>query len=147
MIWSRSHSVLLTLTVFMALTSSVRAAEQKTAQKNDRPSLSLRLAPRTAIAPVSVTATADLKGGSDNFEDYYCATIEWDWDDGMRSESTADCEPFDLDKSEIRRRYTAQHTYRRSGFYRVTFRLKKKDKALAVAASTVQITGGDPFGR
>jgi hypothetical protein len=97
------------------------------------------------MAPAQVTATVELKGGSNNFEEYYCATIEWDWDDGSRSETTPDCEPYDEITSEIRRRYTVQHNYRRGGFYRVSFRLKKKDKVLALVTSTVQVSGGNPF--
>jgi hypothetical protein len=137
--------VLLVLASLMVAGGVISAADQKEPAKNERPSLSLKLNPRTAMAPASVTATVELKGGSNNFEEYYCATTEWDWDDGARSETTPDCEPYDEATSEIRRRYSVQHNYRRGGFYRVSFRLKKKDKTLAVVSSTVQISGGNPY--
>ncbi|HEY7445883.1 MAG TPA: hypothetical protein VH701_25875 [Vicinamibacterales bacterium] len=140
-----SRAVLLVLAWLLAACGGLYAANQKEPGKNERPSLSLKLNPRTAMAPAQVTATVELKGGSNNFEEYYCATIEWDWDDGSRSETTPDCEPYDEITSEIRRRYTVQHNYRRGGFYRVSFRLKKKDKVLALVTSTVQVSGGNPF--
>jgi hypothetical protein len=145
-----SRPALLILASLLAAAGATYAADQKEADqkdtaKHERPSLSLKLNPRTAMAPAAVTATVELKGGSSNFEEYYCATIEWDWDDGSRSETTPDCEPYDEATSEIRRRYTVQHNFRRGGFYRVSFRLKKKDKVLAVVTSTVQVSGGSPF--
>ena len=140
-----SRPALLVLASLLAAAGATYAADQKDTAKHERPSLSLKLNPRTAMAPAAVTATVELKGGSNNFEEYYCATIEWDWDDGSRSETTPDCEPYDEATSEIRRRYTVQHNFRRGGFYRVSFRLKKKDKVLAVVTSTVQVSGGSPF--
>jgi hypothetical protein len=123
-----SRPALLILASLLAAAGATNAADQKDTAKHERPSLSLKLNPRTAMAPAAVTAT-----------------IEWDWDDGSRSETTPDCEPYDEATSEIRRRYTVQHNFRRGGFYRVSFRLKKKDKVLAVVTSTVQVSGGSPF--
>jgi PKD domain len=121
----------------------VASAQEKTAPKSERPSLQLRLTPRTGMVPIRIVGAAELRGGSDDFEDFYCVTVEWDWDDGTRSEQTADCDPYQSGKSEIRRRYTVEHTYDRAGSYRVTFRLKKKDKAVAASTATVQVIGGD----
>ena len=129
-----------------ALASLLQAAGQKDPSRNDRPSLALRLAPQTALAPARVTGNAELRGGSDNFEDYYCVTVEWDWNDGSVSQSTADCDPYEPGKSEIRRRYSAEHAYQYAGGYRVAFKLKKKDKVLATATAIVQITGADRYG-
>lgn len=137
---------LFSLAVVLTTASPLQAAQQKDSPKNDRPSLSLRLMPQTAIAPARITGTAELKGGSNSFEEYYCATVEWDWDDGTVSESTADCDPFEPGKTEIQRRYTAVHAYQSSGAFRVSFRLKKKDKTMATATAMVQITGADRFG-
>ena len=145
MILIRARRVL-SLALALMIAATVQAAQQKDSPKNDRPSLSLRVTPQTAIAPARITGNAELRGGSDNFEDYYCVTVEWDWDDGTVSRSTADCDPFEPGKSEIRRRYTAEHAFQNSGAYRVSVRLKKKDKALATATAFVQITGGGPFG-
>lgn len=136
----------LSLALALTLASLLPAAEQKDSPRNERPSLLLRLAPQTAIAPARITGSAELRGGSNNFEDYYCATVEWDWDDGTVSQSTADCDPFEPGKTEIQRRYTAVHAYQSSGAFRVSFRLKKKEKTMATATAVVQITGGDRFG-
>lgn len=140
-----SRDGVLCLGVAVSLATVLHAAGQKDTPKNERPSLSLRVSPQTVIAPARVTGSAELKGGSNNFEDYYCVTVDWDWDDGTLSQSTADCDPFEPGKTEIRRRYTATHAYQRAGAYKVSFRLKKKDKTLAIATAVVQVTGGDPF--
>ena len=124
---------------------AVAQADGKDGRKQKRPSLSLNLSPRMGIAPALVTATAEIKGGSDNFEEYYCASVQWDWDDGSLSESTTDCAPYDRNGSEIRRRFTAQHRFVRSGSYRVTFRLKQKDKVVASTSAVVRFSGGDAF--
>ena len=75
------------------------------AADDERPSLSLRASPATAFSPVEVLFFGDLTGGPDDYEEFYCATVEWDWGDGTRSSTTADCEPYEPDKSQIRRRY------------------------------------------
>ena len=136
----------LTVAFAVALAAMLQAAGQREPSKNDRPSLSLRVTPQTALAPARISGNVELKGGSDSFEEYYCVTVEWDWADGAISQSTADCDPYEAGKTEIRRRYTAEHAYQSSGSYRVAFKLKKKDKVLATATAIVQITGGDRFG-
>lgn len=140
-----SALALLALLAIFAYAAGAAAQDDEDGQK--RPSLSVRLTPRVGLAPLDVRAVAELKNGSDNFEEYYCATIEWDWDDGSRSESTTDCEPYDPATSEIQRRFTARHRYRRGGRYRVTFNLKRDDDVLARASSQGQYTGGDIFSR
>jgi hypothetical protein len=89
-----------------------------------------------------MTFTAELAGGANDFEEYYCPTAVWEWGDETRSESTLDCEPYEAGKSEIRRRFTAQHTFQRSGNYKVYFRLKRGDKAVANATITIYIQPG-----
>ena len=98
------------------------------------------------MAPSKVTLRAELVGGANDYEDFYCPTIEWDWDDGTMSESTSDCEPYEAGKSEIKRRFTIEHVFR-AGYYHVAFRLKRRDKAVAAATTTVQVQGGADFGR
>ena len=55
--------------------------------------------PNVAVAPARVVLTAELRGGSDDFEEFYCPGIQWDWDDGTKSESSSDCEPFEAGKT------------------------------------------------
>ena len=108
------------------------------APESKRPKLMLRAQPDLGIAPMRVVLTADLAGGSDDFEEYYCPSTVWEWGDGSASESSADCEPYQSGKSQIKRRFIVEHTYKRSGTIRVYFSLRHRDKE--VAATGVNIT-------
>ena len=107
-----------------------------------RPTLSLRTIPGTGMVPVRISATAELKGGTDDFQDYYCPTIEWIWGDGTVSEVSADCEPYEPGVSQIRRRYTVSHNYTRAGIYRIVFRLKTKGRIMAAQSVAIRLLGG-----
>jgi hypothetical protein len=122
----------------------VIASAQQAAPKDQdrRPKISLRAQPQVAVAPSRVVLTAELTGGADDFEDYYCPTIEWDWGDDTKSESSFDCEPFEAGKSEIRRRFTVEHTFRRSGSYRVYFRIKRAGKPVGAASVNLTVRPG-----
>ena len=65
------------------------AASDKT-----RPSVSVKANPSTGFAPTRVVVTAELKGGLDDFAEYYCPTIEWNWGDDTKAESKIDCDPY-----------------------------------------------------
>jgi hypothetical protein len=97
------------------------------------------------MVPVRVVGMVELKGGDDDFEEYYCPTIEWNWDDGTVSESSNDCEPYERGKSVIKRKYTVTHPYRQGGRYRITFKLKQKSKVVGGANAVVQLLGGGPY--
>ena len=56
--------------------------------------------------------TAEIKGGANDYEDFYCASVEWEWGDDTKSESKADCDPYEAGKSEIKRRFVMEHTFR-----------------------------------
>jgi len=131
--------------VMLMLTASVAAAAQKTPSKDKdqdkRPSLKLTARPPIGMSPARVVLTADLNGGPNDSEDFYCPTIEWDWGDGTKSESTSDCDPYEPGKSEIRRRFTIDHVFR-AGNYRVALRLKKRDKMVASATVMIEIRPG-----
>jgi hypothetical protein len=109
-----------------------------------RPKLALRAQPSIGISPARVVFTAELTGGANDFEDFYCPTIEWDWGDDTRSESTIDCEPYEAGKSQIRRRFTVEHVFRRAGAFKVFFRMKRRDKAIANQSVNIQIRPGGP---
>src|SRR5262245_61971099 len=72
---------------------SEREKEEKREPK--RPSLSLKATPGTGMVPARISATAEFKGGDDDFQDYYCPSIEWNWGDGTVSEASNDCEPYE----------------------------------------------------
>ena len=121
------------------------------AQKNDgdakkdqdasRAKLSLTARPVISMAPSRVVLTAELLGGANDAENYYCPSVEWDWGDGTQSESSADCPPYEAGKSEIRRRYTVEHVFR-AGAFRVTLRLKQRQKITGAATVNIQVRPG-----
>jgi hypothetical protein len=82
------------------------------------------------------------KGGSNDFEDLYCPTVEWEWGDLTTSTAEADCEPYSAGKSEIRRRYTVEHRFKNAGAYKIIVRLKKGDKVVASANTMIQVRAG-----
>jgi len=120
------------------------------AQKNDkskdqdanRPRITLRAQPVVAVSPARVVLTAELVGGADDFQAFYCPTVEWAWGDDTVSESTVDCDPYEAGKSQIKRRFTVEHIFRRAGVYKIYFHMKRKDKMLGSATVTVQIQAG-----
>jgi hypothetical protein len=109
--------------------------------KDKRPKLSLTARPPIGMSPARIAITAELVGGPNDLEDFYCTTTEWDWGDGTESETTADCEPYEAGKSTFKRRFTVEHIFR-PGRFRVTLRLKKHDKAVSSATVMVDIRPG-----
>ena len=90
------------------------------------------------MAPVRVTLTADLVGGADDYQDFYCPAIEWDWGDGTQSESSFDCRPYQAGISRIVRHFAVEHLFREGAFH-VTFRLMRDEKELASAEATLLV--------
>jgi hypothetical protein len=118
-----------------------------------KPSISLRANPPIGFSPLRVVVTAELKGGDNDYQDFYCATVEWEWGDETKSETAADCDPYEPGRSEIKRRYIQEHTFRGdtsdvSGApsgpmqYRVKFNLKQKNKVVGSAQAVVEIRSG-----
>jgi hypothetical protein len=103
--------------------------------------LMLSARPQVSMAPARVVLMAELVGGSRDFEEFYCPTIEWEWGDGTKSESSADCDPYQPGKSEIKRRFTVEHVFR-AGQWRIYFRLKQHDKPVAAANVVIQVRPG-----
>jgi hypothetical protein len=133
------------LVVLMPCTETV-GAQQPEARK---PSLVIRATPPVGFTPLRVRAAVDVRDGSDDYADFYCATVEWDWGDGTMSENTSDCAPYEAGKSTIQRRFSAEHIYRQNGAFRIFFRLKQKTKLVASVSAnvTVRSGAGEGFGR
>ena len=112
------------------------------AQDKTKPSISVRANPSAGFSPLKVVITAELKGGADDFADFYCPTVEWVWGDDTRAESTADCDPYEAGKSEIKRRYTVSRIFQTAGNTKVEFRLKQKDKVVGTGSTQVQVRPG-----
>ncbi|HXH25215.1 MAG TPA: PKD domain-containing protein [Vicinamibacterales bacterium] len=122
------------------------------AQRDDgdrKPSLSLRATPPVGFSPLRVRVVVDVRGGADDYADFYCPNIEWDWGDGTVSASSEDCDPYEPGKSTIRRRFTAEHVFRQAGAYQIYFRLKQRNKVIAAASANIQVRAGarDEFDR
>lgn len=109
---------------------------------NKKPSVAFKVTPPVGFTPLKVRVVVDLKGGANDYADFYCAKVEWDWADGNISGSSEDCAPYQAGKSEIQRRFTAEHTFRQSGEYDVAFRLKQKDRVVAYSKGTVRVRSG-----
>ena len=134
-----ARRMLIALTV--ALSVGVAVFAQKPGE-DKKPSLSLKATPVTGFAPLRVRLTVDVKGGPNDFQDYYCPSVEWEWGDDVRSGNSEDCAPYEAGKSEIKRRYSVEHVFRNQGTYRVTLRLKQKDRVVAVSSTTVEVRPG-----
>lgn len=131
-------TVLAVSAMLLTPTLSLQAREQG----GKKASLSLKATPAVAFAPARLTVAADLKGGSDDSDELYCPTVEWEWGDETTSVQEADCEPFTPGKSAIKRRFIIQHQFKNPGTFRVSLRLKKGDKIVASANTTVQVKPG-----
>ena len=127
---------------FSALILVPSHALQAREQGNKKPSLSLKATPAISFAPARIVIVAEVKGGSNDFEDFYCPTVEWDWGDDTTSTADSDCEPYSAGKSEIRRRYTVEHRYKNAGAYKIILRLKKGEKIVGAANAQVQVRAG-----
>jgi len=121
--------------------AGARPTEQKTAPPK-KPTLELKASPMMSFTPAKIRFVAEVKGGPNDFEDLYCPTVEWDWNDDTTSESSVDCEPYQPGKSEIPRRFTVEHVFKVAGLYRVKIRLKRKARVILFADVQVQVNPG-----
>ena len=121
---------------------AAQKSEKDLPQDPKRPKITLKAQPVIAMSPARIVLTAELVGGPNDYEEFYCPAVEWDWGDGTQSESTTDCQPYEAGKSEIKRHFTTDHTYNIAGEYRVEFRLKQKDKVVARASTDVKVRPG-----
>jgi hypothetical protein len=137
----RQHTWAGAASLLMAATIGITTSAQKPKEADPRPQVRLKAQPMLAMAPARVVLTAELVGGANDFEEYYCTGVEWEWGDGTKSESSSDCAPYEPGKSEIKRRFTVEHVFR-AGVYRVMFHLKRHDKAVGNATINIQIRPG-----
>jgi hypothetical protein len=112
--------------VLVVVAATLAQTEGKAKGEGKRPQITLKVSPASGMVPVRISG-------------------EWNWGDGTISESSNDCDPYESGKSQIRRRYSVTHPYRQGGHYRISFRLKQKDKIVGAATTVVQLLGGAPF--
>ncbi|OYW05637.1 MAG: hypothetical protein B7X11_01775 [Acidobacteria bacterium 37-65-4] len=122
------------LVLILALTGLPQASQGKR-----RPSIVLRANPAVAFAPARIVVTAELSGGANDYQDFYCAKVEWSWGDDTTSESQDDCDPYEAGKTEIRRRYTNEHRFELPGHYDVRFTLKQGKTSVGSGTVPVRI--------
>ena len=124
------------------LSSAGTASSAQSSAEAKKPSLSLRVTPPVGFAPLKTRLVVDVRNGDDDYADFYCPTVEWDWGDGTVSATAEDCDPYEAGKSAIQRRFSTEHVFRQPGAFRVTFRLKQKDRIVGVSSVNVQIRAG-----
>lgn len=140
-----AHLAILAFSALLIIPNALQAREQG----NKKPSLSLKATPAVSFAPARIVVVAEVKGGANDHEEFYCPTAEWEWGDLTTSTAEADCEPYEPGKSQIKRRYTVEHRFRNPGSYRIRLLLKKGDKVIGQANALVQVRPGlgDPGGQ
>jgi len=128
--------------ILLAGGAALSAPNEVVGDDDKKPSITMRASPSAGFSPLRVVLTVELKGGADDFADYYCPTVEWLWGDDTRAESTADCDPYEAGKSQIQRRYTTSRIFQTSGNAKVDFRLKQKDKVVGSGSTRVNVRPG-----
>jgi len=135
-----AQAVVLAFSALLLIPANALLAREQ--GSNKKPSLSLKANPSVSFAPSRVVVVAEVKGGSNDLEEFYCPTVEWEWGDLTVSTAEADCDPYSPGKSEIKRRYTVEHRFKNPGAYKIVLRLKKGTKLIASANTQVQVRAG-----
>ena len=130
-----------TAVLALALASSPVAYAQRDGE-DKKPSLSLKANPPVGFSPLRVRLVVELKNGANDYQDYYCPGVQWDWGDGTVSENSEDCDPYQAGKSEIKRRYSVEHVFRQAQTYQVFFRLKQRERVIAAISANVEVRPG-----
>ena len=130
------------LAAILAVVSPLVLVAQEEQPAPKRPTIALRATPVTGFTPLRVRAAAELRDGSDDYADFYCPTVAWDWGDGTFSSNTSDCEPYQSGKSTIERVFRADHMFRQPGTFRISFRLKQKSRQVGAGVATVRVRAG-----
>ncbi len=136
---SVAQVAILTVSALLIIPNALQARAQGS---NKKPSLSLKATPTVSFAPARVVVVAEVKGGSNDNEEFYCPTLEWEWGDLTTSTAEADCEPYAAGTSEIKRRYTVEHRFKEPGSFRIRLLLKKGTKVISAANTLVQVRPG-----
>jgi hypothetical protein len=111
-------------------------------QSKSKPSITVRASPAVAFAPARIVATAEVVGGPDDYQDFYCAKVEWSWGDGTTSEAQDDCDPYVVGQSQIRRRYANEHKYELAGNYDIRLTLRQGKKSVGSGVINIRIRDG-----
>ena len=124
------------------LLAQTQAERGGDADKSKKVSIDLRITPAVSFAPSRVRAIAELKLPEDRTAEFYCAAIEWDWGDLTESAESNECEPYEDGVSNVKRVFTAEHTFQTGGRYRVQLRLRRNRKVIASTSTVVTVRPG-----
>ena len=91
-------------------------------------------------SPVRVSVTAQLEGEAEDPEEYYCLAESWEWDDDTESSYEPDCDPYE-EGADLKRYFSATHTFRYPGTYSITLRLKMGKKTIVYGDTRVTVRG------
>ncbi len=138
MAWCSRSTATLALALLVTLAGHGRVGH---AQEDEEPELRLRAGAGVGFAPTDVLFIAELRGGSDDYRPFYCASVEWDWDDDTRSETTLDCDPYEPGVTQIQRRFSTRHHFELGGSYTIRVSLKQRDDVVASARTRIQLSG------
>lgn len=118
----------------MAISASSRAGFGA-----ERPKLTLKGSPATGTSSTLFLFRAELKGGEDS-EELYCLTAEWIWEEQADSSlNETECPPYVAGQTRIERSFTEEQSFRRPGPHLVKLILRKGEKEIASAATTVRV--------
>jgi hypothetical protein len=135
------------LTGFLSICFVILSASYA-ASGGDKVRLKLK-APRTVFmkptgmyryAPARVRVRAELEGTPEDPEEYYCLEEEWEWGDETESLYEPDCDPYE-EGAELKRNYSATHTFRYPGSYTIWLRLQRSGDTVITGRITVQLRG------
>jgi hypothetical protein len=130
------------LQCWVLVAAALMAVPLSADQGKSKPSITVRVSPGVVFAPARIVATAEVVGGPDDYQDFYCAKVEWNWGDGTQSEAQDDCDPYVAGQSQIRRRYTNEHRFELAGNYDVRFTLRQGKKSVGSGMLTVRVRDG-----
>lgn len=136
--WRRLALLALGLSVAVDTGQAARRREKE--KPPERPAFKLRASPGMAFPPAEVFLTAELVNGADH-QDFHCPEIEWDFADGSRSVHQEDCTPFTAE-TKLERRFTRRHGFDAPGEYQVVVTLRRSNRVVARATTTIVLHGG-----
>ena len=134
---NRTPRVLRTLAaVGLAVFSTADSSRTHAAEKVK---LSLKGSPSLGTPETVFTFRAVLTGGGDT-EDLYCLTTEWQWEEQAdASLNEAECPPFQPGETKVERVFNEEQSFRRPGPHLVRVVVRKGDKEIASAGTTVTV--------
>lgn len=111
-----------------------------------KPQVELKATPQFALLGIGPRASATVRfrlsvkdAGN---EDYYCPRVEWEWEDGTRSEEESDCPVFaEAGKQDHQRSWTRSHVFWEPGSPVIKVRLYKSDRLVKTIDVKVEIGG------